>query len=598
MTANTREDRELIIRDKAAREGFDVPQDVIDFLTGRFDTEQKLKSELINIAMFAAHRSISISLAVAKLVVDGERVRPLSTMTPEYEETVRTTEAEAETEAEPYAHYEESGLLSELSEPDAEPEYESPYDPPFSAEELNPAEEELNLFSFDTQPTGVLEPVTAEQPVTEQPPIAGLPIAGLPIAEPPVAQPPATEPTITEQPATTGQPKPSLDFGFGPTEFPREDSGFSSDVFFIPMRTQRKRSLLERIDLALTRSGIDDMIAEGDKVAIKVHFGEQGNTGFVSPLYARAVVDRVKNLGAKPFLTDTNTLYSGQRSNAIDHLNCAIAHGFGYSSVGAPLIIADGLVSRDSVEVPLIGGKHFSSVRIASAAMDADAMIVITHAKGHEEAGLGGALKNVGMGLGTRSSKQRMHSGIKPKINISACTACGRCIEWCAPQCIEMRRGTNGARHAFIHQEPCVGCGECLAACSYGAIDINWETSPQDFLEKTVEHAAGALNHFNGKVAFLNFLTNISPDCDCWGFSDAPIVPDIGILAARDAVAIDQATIDLISQAIGAAGSRGEGMQSGEEKFHALHEVDPSYALSYAEQLKLGTRNYRLRQVG
>jgi uncharacterized Fe-S center protein len=349
------------------------------------------------------------------------------------------------------------------------------------------------------------------------------------------------------------------------------------------------------------------MINEGEKVAVKVHFGEEGNTAFVSPLYARRVVERVKELGGKAFLTDTNTLYSGQRKNAVDHLNCAIANGFGYDSVGAPLIIADGLISRDSVELPVMpvthnnngAGKHFDTVRIGSAAVDADAMVVISHVKGHGEAGFGGAIKNIGMGLGSRSAKQRMHSGVKPSVTPENCTACRRCVEWCQPKCIEMKSGTAGSLYAVIDHEHCNGCGECLAACAFNAIEINWETSPRDFLEKTVEHAAGAIHSFKAdKIVYLNFLTNITPDCDCWSFSDAPIVPDIGILVSCDPVAIDQASVDLIEHAMGALGSKGEELISGEEKFHAIHGVEPAMAMAYAHELGLGSQNYRLRTVG
>jgi len=332
---------------------------------------------------------------------------------------------------------------------------------------------------------------------------------------------------------------------------------------------------------------------------VKVHFGEAGNTAFVSPLYARVVVDRLKELGTKPFLTDTNTLYSGQRQNAVDHLELAIRNGFGYTSVNAPLIITDGLVSRDSVDVTVEGGTHFDTVRIASTAVDADAMVVISHVKGHGEAGFGGAIKNVGMGLGARGAKQRMHSGILPTVTTENCTACGRCADWCQPGCVEMQPGPTGARFAVINHEECNGCGECLAACAYNAIEINWETSNQEFLERTAEHAAGALGTFGPeKVVYLNFLTNITPDCDCWSFSDAPIVPDIGILVSTDPVAIDQASVDLIEQALGATGSRGEEFGSGQEKFEAIHGVEPAMAMRYCAQLGMGTQNYRLRTVG
>jgi len=521
MSLSMPEDRELILRDKAAREGFDVPQEVYDFLTQRFDTENKLKSELINIAMFAAHRQIPISLDVAKLVVDGERVRPLSTMTPEFE-------AEAAAAATDVASSTASNTAAQATQ--------SADSNDSATTTKSTTEEAPTLFNFDN--TEVV--------------------------------------THSEETAAT-----------------------TSDVFFIPLRTQRKRSLLERINLAMTRAGIDNMIAEGDKVAIKVHFGEEGNTGFVSPLYARNIVSRVKELEAKPFLTDTNTLYSGKRQNGVDHTELAIANGFGYSSVGAPIVIADGLISRDSVEIAFEGGTHFESVRIASAAVDADAMIVVSHVKGHGEAGFGGALKNIGMGLGSRSAKQRMHSGIKPSVTVDNCTACSRCSKWCQPKCIEMKQGATGARFAHIDQENCNGCGECLTACAFNAIEINWSTSPQDFLEKIAEHAAGALSTFAAeKVIYLNFLTNITPDCDCCSFSDAPIVPDIGILVSTDPVAIDQASVDLVEQAIGTAGSRGEGIGCGEEKFEALHGVKPSVAMRYSEKLGLGTQNYRLRTVG
>jgi len=556
MSVNTPEEREIILRDKAAREGFNVPQDVIDFLVERFDTERKLRSELINIAMFAAHRQIPISLDVAKLVVDGERVRPLSTMNPEYE-AANTGSVQAGAEAN------DNEVMTEDDVTDT-------------------ADEAPSLFDFSNT-----EHSTEDASVSGSTPPAAPVSAPIPAAAVAPTPAPAITPTIT----------PNL--GATTTTNDIDATGNASDVFFIPLRTQRKRSLLERINLAMTRVGIDNMMQEDDKVAVKVHFGEEGNTGFVSPLYARAVISRLKELKTKPFITDTNTLYSGKRQNGVDHTELAIANGFGYSSVGAPIVIADGLISRDSVDVSFEGGTHFESVRIASAAVDADAMVVISHVKGHGEAGFGGALKNLGMGLGSRSAKQRMHSGIKPSVTAENCTACNRCADWCQPQCIEMMRGVTGARFAQIDQALCNGCGECLAACAFNAIEINWETTPKDFLEKTVEHAAGALSTFaSDKVVYLNFLTNITPDCDCWSFSDAPIVPDIGILVSCDPIAIDQASIDLVEQAIGAAGSRGEELQSGEEKFEAIHGIKPAMAMSYGATLGLGSQSYRLRTVG
>jgi len=368
-------------------------------------------------------------------------------------------------------------------------------------------------------------------------------------------------------------------------------------VQFAPIRSERKRSMLDRIRLALKRAGIEETISEGDKVAIKVHFGEQGNTAFVSSIYTREVVRLVKELGARPFVTDANTLYSGMRDNAIDHIQCALENGFAYATIGAPIIIADGLDGHDATEVR-INGRHFDTVKIGSAAVEADAMVVISHVKGHEAAGFGGALKNIGMGLGCRSAKQRMHSGVKPEVQPGACINCGKCISWCPQHCIEARLTADGKRASWIDSERCIGCGECVAVCAYGAIEINWASDPESFLERMVEHAAGALANKRDKTIFLSFMTNISPDCDCFALSDAPIVSDIGVLAARDAVAIDQAAYDLVTRAAGLPGSRGEGSAAGEDTFRHVHGIDGAHAMDYAERLGLGTRLYELKKVG
>ncbi|MCL2331932.1 MAG: DUF362 domain-containing protein, partial [Actinomycetia bacterium] len=343
--------------------------------------------------------------------------------------------------------------------------------------------------------------------------------------------------------------------------------------------------------------GIEEAISPGDKVAIKVHFGEQGNTAFVSPIYVREVVRLIKELGAKPFVTDANTLYSGMRTNAIDHIQCALENGFSYATIGAPIIIADGLDGHDATEVP-IDGMHFDMVKLGSAAIEADAMVVISHIKGHEMAGFGGALKNIGMGLGCRSAKQRMHSGVKPEVLSDKCINCGKCISWCNQHCIETRTHADGSKSSWIDHERCVGCGECVVACAYGAIKIHWESDVESFQERIVEHAAGALANKRDKTVFLSFITNVSPDCDCYEMSDASIVSDIGVLAARDVVAIDQAAYDLVTQAPGLPGTKGEGLDAGEDKFLAVQGMEGTHAMVYAESMGLGTRHYELKTVG
>jgi uncharacterized Fe-S center protein len=365
-----------------------------------------------------------------------------------------------------------------------------------------------------------------------------------------------------------------------------------AQVFFAPMRSRMKRSMVGRMGGLLGRAGLGDTIDEGDLVAVKLHFGEQGNTGFVHPVFLREVVKRVRDAGGKPFLTDANTLYRGERANAVDHLACAIHNGFSFATVDAPLIIADGLDGREAVDVP-VNGRHFDSVRIGSAAMHADAMVVVTHVKGHEATGFGGALKNVGMGLGSRSAKQRMHADFRPEVTPETCTACGRCVRWCPVNAITI----GPDKYAVVDYSVCYGCGECVAACPYGAIATQWKTDATSIQEKIVEHVAGALDGKDGKVVYVSFVTLVTPDCDCFEFSDAPVVPDIGILASTDIVAIEQAAYDLVTEAAGLTGSRGESLAAGDDKFVAITGVDGTHAIQYAQEMGLGTREYELVRV-
>ncbi len=366
-----------------------------------------------------------------------------------------------------------------------------------------------------------------------------------------------------------------------------------SKVYFAPVRSKMKRSMIVRAGALLDRAGLKEAVFDKDLVAVKLHFGEEGNTGFVQPVHVREVVRRIKAAGGRPFLTDANTLYRGQRANAVDHLECALHNGFSYATIEAPLVIADGLDGRDAVDVPITGATHFETVRIGSAVVYADAMVVVTHVKGHEATGFGGAIKNVGMGLGCRSAKQRMHADFRPEVSAKTCTACKRCVQWCPVGAIAI----GPDKVAVVDYEVCYGCGECVAACPYGAIATQWKTTPEALQEKIVEHVAGAVAGKDGKVLYLSFVTAVSPDCDCWNFSDAPVVPDIGVLASTDIVAIDQAAYDLVSAATGLPGSRGEGMAAGSDKFTAITGVDGTHAIAYAQQMGLGSCEYELVTV-
>ena len=535
------EERELILRDKIAREGFDVPDDVVDYIASRSSAAHALKAALINVSAYAHQRRVPITMSLARLVLEGirqEAPEPGASddaVEPVADTTITVEDGAAVLDPDPDDIDHESIQQSLLDiEADDQRQGDSQFDAP--------------KFLDGVKPAVSVQPADYEQVAL------------------------FTEPPAVSQPVS------------------------AAEVWLAPIRTERKKSLIDRAVLALKRAGVADIIAPGDKVAIKVHFGERGNTSFVSPIYVREVVRLVKELGGTPFLTDANTLYKGMRDNAADHIVCALENGFSYATVGAPIVIADGLNGHEGTDVPVAGAKHCSTVRIGSAAVEADAMIVISHVKGHGEAGFGGAIKNVGMGLGTRSAKQRMHSDVKPQVKPDACTLCGRCAQWCPVPCIDLTGTPTGK--AYIDSERCIGCGECVAACSYGAIAISWAGDPSSLQEKMAEHAAGALAAKNGKVAYLSFLTNISPECDCWSFSDAPIVPDIGVLASRDIVAIDQASYDMVTQAVGILHTRGEGLDSGVDKFHAMHGVDGQIAMRYAEQLGLGTRRYEVKNVG
>jgi hypothetical protein len=375
-----------------------------------------------------------------------------------------------------------------------------------------------------------------------------------------------------------------------------------SPVFFSDLKVESGKTLLDKLDILLDRVDLQGKIKEKDLVAIKLHFGEKGNTAYVRPIFLRKIVDRVKHYKGKPFLTDTNTLYTGTRSEAISHLTTAYENGFTESVVNAPILIADGLRGNSAVKVR-IDKPIFKTVSIAREIYMTDALITITHFKGHELSGFGGALKNLGMGCSSREGKLSQHSNISPKVKGKACTGCETCLTWCAQEAISMLLPKSGVETkqgvASIDPKKCIGCGECILSCPSGAIQIQWNESIPIFQKKMVEHAYGAVLKKKGKALYLNFLTQISPACDCYGYSDTPIVNDVGILASEDPVAIDQASVDLVNQQAGSRASKlPKNWENGEDKFRALYpEVDWSIQLSYGEEIGLGTREYELIKI-
>ena len=366
-----------------------------------------------------------------------------------------------------------------------------------------------------------------------------------------------------------------------------------AEVFFVRSTVANNRGLVQRFQDLVDRLSLQ-MVAEGDTVAIKVHFGDDGTTAYVRPQFSRKLVDRVKARGAHPFLTDTCTLYPGRRKHAVGHLELALENGFSYATVAAPLIIGDGVGSRDVATVP-VQGRHFSEVRYASAVHNADALLVMSRVKGHLAVGFGGAIKNLSMGLGSRAMKQAMHASVRPKLDEDRCEACADCVDVCPEDAVFLEEGV-----ACFDMEACVGCGECIAVCDHGALKILWNEKAGNIQEKMIEVTAGVLAAKPGKTAFFNFIVEVTPDCDCFPWSDNPIINNVGILASTDPIAIDQASMDLVNQQPGLPGSKLDeaARAPGVDKFRALYpKIDGTRQLAYGEELGLGTRQYTLIEV-
>jgi uncharacterized Fe-S center protein len=366
-----------------------------------------------------------------------------------------------------------------------------------------------------------------------------------------------------------------------------------SQVYFARIRAHSdQESMTVKIQKLFDRAGFPSLFSAGDKTAVKVHFGELGNDGYINPVYIRQAVEKVKKCGALPFLTDTNTLYMGSRSNAIEHITTAILHGFDYAVAGAPIIIADGLDGKNVSRVT-INKKHFEQVSIAGDIVAADSLLVMSHFKGHIVSGFGGALKNLAMGCAPPEGKRAQHNA-RPFTIPGKCSGCGLCSSVCPKSAIAIEESKSA-----IDRNLCIGCFECMHACPEHAIDIDWETEIPEFMERMVEHAFGAVNGKFGKVGYMNFLIRITPDCDCFPFSDAPIVPDIGILASCDPVAIDAASFDLVNRQTGFADSLLTGNhEPGKDKFTGVHvHTDGYQQVRYAEKIGMGNSSYDLIEI-
>lgn len=366
-----------------------------------------------------------------------------------------------------------------------------------------------------------------------------------------------------------------------------------SKVYFTDLRTKPGLNLLDKAYKLVKAAGIEDIDFKNKFVAIKIHFGEPGNLAYIRPNYAAKIVKLIKELGGMPFLTDANTLYSGRRANAIDHLEAAMENGFNPMAVGCNVIIADGLKGTDYREIE-INQKHCKTAKIGTAIADADIIISMNHFKGHEMTGFGGALKNLGMGSGSRGGKLEMHSASQPELDKDKCKSCGQCLKSCAQSAMSF----DSKRKSQIDYEKCVGCGQCVAVCQFDAVKVIWNESADTANEKISEYTYAVIKD---KPNFhISFIMNVSPNCDCWDLNDMAIVPDIGIAASYDPVALDMACVDLVNKApmIGGSILEDKHFHEGEDKFCHIHsDTNWKSGLDHAVEIGIGTEEYELIRV-
>ena len=353
-----------------------------------------------------------------------------------------------------------------------------------------------------------------------------------------------------------------------------------SKVFFVPAdEKEGHASLSEKTARIYSALGLEDAVDKDSFVGIKIHFGEKGNTGYIKPPWLKQLIDRLKKTKAKVFLTDTNTLYVGNRSNSIEHLRLAAEHGFSQELTGIPVVIADGLIGRESGDVE-VNLDHVATAKIASTFFHTDVLLCVSHFTGHILSGFGAAIKNLGMGCASRAGKLEQHSDVHPWVKAKACTNCSICLEYCPADAIEQAEGS-----ARIIGERCIGCGECLVVCNFGAVKMKWDGDALRVQEKMAEYAYAVLKSVKKKAGFINYLVKITKDCDCMSQNGKIIAADLGILASLDPVAVDKASVDLLVEA------------SGKDFLREAIDVEWSAQLEHAEKIGLGSMKYELKNI-
>lgn len=368
----------------------------------------------------------------------------------------------------------------------------------------------------------------------------------------------------------------------------------ASKVYFADLRADVHENLQQKLTRLMKTAGMGDIDFQDKFVAIKLHFGEPGNLAFLRPNWARTVADFVKERGGKPFLTDCNTLYVGGRKNALDHMDSAMLNGFNPMTTGCQIIIGDGLKGSDEVEVPVVGGEYVKNAKIGRAVMDADVFISLTHFKGHEEAGFGGCLKNIGMGCGSRAGKMEQHNAGKPHVAEKHCIGCGQCRKICAHGAPIIENGK-----AHIDHDKCVGCGRCIAVCPKDAVRIDWDESTTNLNCKIAEYTKAVVD---GRPCFhISLVIDVSPNCDCRPENDMAIVPNVGMFASFDPVALDMACVDAVNAQTPLRGSAADDEHAKahvHDHFQRLHpDTNWRSCLEHGEKIGIGTREYELIKI-
>jgi uncharacterized Fe-S center protein len=355
------------------------------------------------------------------------------------------------------------------------------------------------------------------------------------------------------------------------------------------MRCKIGVSILSKLESLMDLAKFSSINFKKKFTAVKMHLGEPGNLSFLRPNFAKTVVDKIKGLGGRPFLTDCGTLYVGRRNDALSHLEAAWENGFGPLSAGCPILIADGLRGNDDYEVTVENGELVKTALIGRAIMDADIVISLSHFKGHEQTGFGGAIKNLGMGSGSKAGKMIMHNDGKPTVEADVCQSCGQCRLNCAHEAIKFKN-----RKAFINIDKCAGCGRCIGACNYNAISVAWDSANDSLNKKMAEYAKAVVQ--NRPNFHINVVNQVSPFCDCHFENDAAVVPDIGIFLGFDPVAVDAASIDAVNKASTLAGTIVDEIKDpGGDLFTKIHPTtDWRSQLEHAEKIGLGLRAYEL----